>query len=147
MLETGYVEEAKNDTAKVRMRRTSACSSCGKCGLFASQGSGDLLIVARNDQSALPGDWVRVEMDPSSVLLAAFIVYIVPLVFAGLGYPVGLLVSRGASLLVRPEVSGIACSILFFFMSYFVIRLCDRRALAARRFMPVIKQIITEELP
>lgn len=147
MLETGYVQETHNDMAKVKMRRTSACSSCGKCGLFASGSPDEVLVLARNDQGALPGDWVRVEMDPHNVLLAAFIVYIVPLVFAGLGYPVGFLVSRGASLVVRPEVAGIVCSILFFFMSYVVIRLYDRRALAARRFMPIIKQVITEQLP
>jgi len=144
MLEVGYVEETQGDIAKVRMTRTSMCASCKKCGLFAAGGSGDLLIEARNDSNAVPGDWVRVEMDSSNVLKAAFIVYMVPLLFAAAGYPVGLWVSRGLDLLVNPETAGIAGAVLFFLGSYAVIRGFDRRCHANREFMPVIKGVLLD---
>jgi sigma-E factor negative regulatory protein RseC len=144
MLEVGYVEETQGDIAKVRMTRTSMCASCKKCGLFAAGGSGDLLIEARNDSNAVPGDWVRVEMDSSNVLKAAFIVYIVPLLFAAVGYPVGLWVSRGLDLLVSPETAGIAGAALFFLGSYGVIRAYDRRCWANREFMPVVKGVLQD---
>lgn len=73
-------------TAQVICIRESACSGdCHKCsGCGAVQQK--LLFTARNPIGAQPGDQVVVETDTGPVLLAALMLYMVPLVLFLVGY-------------------------------------------------------------
>lgn len=78
LLEPGYAE--------VFLTRQSACSgdcgSCGGCGAAKET----LLVRAKNDAGARPGDRVVVETETGSVLLSAALVYLVPLLLFFLGW-------------------------------------------------------------
>lgn len=80
--------------AEVELRRRSACAGdCGRCGGCDAAGQ-TIRVRAYNAVNARPGDQVVVETAGKTVLSAALLVYLVPLVlfFAGCaaGYAVGL---------------------------------------------------------
>lgn len=76
-------------TAQVLHIRQSACSGdCHKCsGCGAAQEA--LKLTARNPIGAQVGDMVNIEGDTGSVLLAATLLYILPLVLFFAGYILG----------------------------------------------------------
>ena len=76
-------------TAQLRLERQSACSGdchqCAGCGAARET----LIFTARNPIGAAPGELVTVKGDSGPVLLAAAVVYGVPLVLFFLGYLLG----------------------------------------------------------
>lgn len=76
-------------TAQVIRVRESACSGdcrkCGGCGAAAQT----IVLTARNPIGAKPGEIVTVRSDSRPVLLAAVMVYVLPLVLFFLGYLLG----------------------------------------------------------
>ena len=75
-------------TAQVLHTRQSACSGdCHKCsGCGAVQEK--LLITAQNPINAQPGDMVILRSETGPVLLAASVLYLVPLVLFFVGYAI-----------------------------------------------------------
>lgn len=88
MMVQGIVDE---EHAIVGMERVSACSGdchqCGGCGTVGQK----MTAVAQNRVGAVVGDVVTVRSDASAVLIAAALVYLVPLVLFFAGYTVGTL--------------------------------------------------------
>ncbi len=83
-------------TAQVLHVRQSACSgechSCSGCGAQQQQ----MLLKAKNPIGAKPGDWVTVESATGPVLLAAAVLYMVPILLFVAGYLAGeLLWAKG----------------------------------------------------
>lgn len=86
------VKETYDDgTAMVIHVRESACSGdCHKCsGCGAAKEA--VLFTAENLIGAKPGDLVKVESDTGTVLKAAVVLYVLPLVLFFLGYYLGTL--------------------------------------------------------
>lgn len=83
-------------TAQVMLVRQSACSGdCHKCsGCGAAKET--MVFEARNPIGARPGDVVNVEASSGPVLLAAAVMYMVPLVLFLVGYAVGAVWGFGA---------------------------------------------------
>lgn len=105
-----------DDVAEVIRVRQSAC--CGDCHQCAGCGAAKetLVLRARNLIGARPGDLVVIESGSSSVLKAAAVLYILPLVLFLLGYLLG------AQLWGRGIWMGLAAGLL----SLIPIWLCDR---------------------
>jgi len=76
-------------TATVMHIRESACSGdCHKCsGCGAAKEA--ILVEARNDLGAKPGDLVRIESASGPVLKAAMVMYMLPMVLFFVGYAIG----------------------------------------------------------
>lgn len=128
--------------ALVRTRRHSSCSKCGACGLSGELP--DLEIETVNLIDAQPGDIVIVSMESRNVLVAALLVYIVPLlVFIG-----GLLVGRFAGARLFPELRSewfsVAVGVLLMGASYFFLSSYDRRASRRGKYMPRITGLAGE---
>ena len=69
-----------NGMAEVAVKRTTACGgNCGSCEscVFENQ----MKTVARNTPQAQPGQKVMIESQSSKVFKAAFLVYVLPLLF------------------------------------------------------------------
>ena len=83
-------------TAQVACLRQSACSGdCHKCsGCGAVEQT--MIFTARNPIGARPGDTVTVESATGSVLKAAAVLYMLPLVLFIVGYLVGMQWNLGA---------------------------------------------------
>ncbi|HHU05627.1 MAG TPA: SoxR reducing system RseC family protein [Clostridiales bacterium] len=93
------------DIAEVTVERTSACGNCASCGA-ACAFRRSLVIKARNRISAGVGDSVIISTRSSKIILAAFVVYIVPFILlfaaytatssAGLSEKASILISAAA---------------------------------------------------
>ncbi len=136
------VRELVGPDALVRMRRTSMCASCRKCGPAATDPAMELLVLARNPLGAQPGQWVRVEMDPRRALTAAILVYGVPLLGALIGCLGGWVAAHLMGVL-PPDVWLAVGLIAGFGKGVWVLRLLDRRATARGDFKPEIKEIVS----
>ena len=88
MTERGIVTKIKGKRATVTFDRHAACDSCHMCAVTPT---GKVEIRLINTLGAQVGDFVEVQMGEKFVLTAALIVYIIPLVLAGLGLGLGFL--------------------------------------------------------
>ena len=117
------VKEARPDgTATVIHVRESACSGdCHKCsGCGAAKET--VLFEADNPIGARRGDLVKVESDTGTVLKAAVVLYVLPLVLFFLGYYVGTLMGN-----FGPLMSGVG-----FVLGVIVIIVYDRKVVGKK---------------
>ncbi|MGE5372541.1 MAG: SoxR reducing system RseC family protein [Solirubrobacterales bacterium] len=84
----GVIVEIDGETAKVRTSVHSDCENCGVC-----PGSNAMIIDAIDPVGVKPGDSVLIESKQSNMLLAAFMIYIFPLLSVGCGILFGYWVS------------------------------------------------------
>ena len=81
MEQIGIVKELRGNTALVSVNRVSACGeNCAQCKGGCTPSSA--VTKAENAAGASVGDTVKVEADTKKVILAAFVLYIVPLLCA-----------------------------------------------------------------
>lgn len=101
-------------TAQVIHVRQSACSGdCHKCsGCGAAQET--ILLTARNPIGAKPGELVNVEAKSAPVLLAAAVMYLMPMALFFVGYVIGTLcLGKGTLAGCLAFVLGIALAVLY----------------------------------
>ena len=83
----GLVISIQGEDAIVQMKRTSACSQCGACApSFADPNGQEIQIEVKNTINAVPGDKVRITMEPGIYLYALGILYGIPFVFMLTGF-------------------------------------------------------------
>lgn len=121
--------------AKVKMSRHNDCESCGAC-----PGNNAIILEVRNPIQAQPGQRVEVEVRSDDMLLAAFIVFLLPLAaaFAGTWGGQYLAERLGYDVLVM-QVSGGGIA---FLLAIAYIRYFDRAARSAAR-QPVITRVLS----
>lgn len=141
----GEVVELKGDQrALVRVRQHLSCGSCGRCGgFFGDPGKRkDHLVEVLNPIGAKKGELVRLEARVSEMLLAAFLLYIVPL----LGLLAGLFAGRSFALhwgvFGSPDLWGLLWGLVFMFFFYFLLRSQERHLARSRRFKAVITAVV-----
>ena len=133
--EFGVVIEVNGNVAKVKAARHGDCDNCGAC-----PGDSAIVMDVRNAVSAKPGQKVAFEMHSASMVLAAFVVYAIPLFAAAAGAAIGWLIANqlGQSL-VGFQVGG---GIIGFGLSLVVIKLYDRAIKNNVKTLPVITKIL-----
>lgn len=139
-MERGTVISVEGKNAVVEMAFSPECQACGAC---RRDESGRMIVVLPNLVNAKVGDQVLVTIDSEVVLLAGFIIYIVPLIFFFSGYGIGLFLASWLRL--KSQAVGIGTALLMFVASYLVIRYIDNQAKLSRRFEPRIYGIIGEQ--
>ncbi len=110
-----------NAMAEVVVTRTTACgSNCGSCESCIFQS--ELKAIAKNRINAKPGQHVTISTRNSSVFSAAFLVYIMPLLFFLAGFII-------ASLLGAEEGTAILSSFICLILSaVFLVFIQKKRA-------------------
>ena len=143
----GIVTETRGDRAKVKVQRHHACQGCGACGAFAgSDTKKELEIEALNPIGARRGELVKLEAQLKDMLLAAFVLYIIPLVFFFFGLIIGLNWHIFSFISATPEINGILTGLLGMSVTFLYIRHWDYRKLQkGRRFKAVIGEIVAKE--
>ena len=122
MRECGEIIEIKGDYAKVKVVKGEHCQGCSVC---SSLGEGSAVLTISNNAGAQIGDRVEVEVNPKAVVGHSFIVFIFPVIALIAGYFVG---SSAAWLSNIPgEGRGILGAMLFFVLSFFLIKLYDSK--------------------
>lgn len=130
--EYGVVVESRGNIARVKIGRHLDCSNCGSCS-----GDAGLMMDALNPIDAKTGDTVILQLDDSNIVKSAFIVYMLPVIAAGLGWGVGFYASLLFGFSVLSQLVG---SVIFFLLSvYYIIRFDKSHRLASK--LPVIVQL------
>lgn len=89
MTQTAVVTEVIGSKARIQVKRVSACAhDCSKCGGGCSEmmKSAPVSVLAKNPLGAKPGDKVIVASDSGSILGAAVVVYLLPILLFFVGY-------------------------------------------------------------
>lgn len=117
MINKGIIEEIKNDHIKVHLYRDSACAHCSGCSSSSKMGSN---FTFKYDKNLTIGDIVTFEIEDSSLLNIAALVYLMPILFMMAGYFIGH--KLGFS-----EGQGVLMSFLFLAVSFAFIYFFDKK--------------------
>ncbi len=131
MSEKGVVINLQGDQAIIEMEASKDCEACGACSYSRE---GRMVTPVTNSLRAKVGDSVEIEIEPQVVLVAAAIVYILPIVLFFAGYALGLWVGR--LLEFNTDLFGILGGTLFLLTSFWAVRILDKRARLSRRYEP-----------
>jgi sigma-E factor negative regulatory protein RseC len=123
--------------AKVKASRHNDCENCGAC-----PGNSALVLEARNDIGAKPGQRVAIEIREINMLKAAFIVYILPLLMIFFGAIAGGFFAENFG--YQPLGFQAAGGILAFILSVVYIKFFDSAARSDVEMQPVIIRIISD---
>ena len=132
--ETGKIIGKSTRGITVRLTAGEQCGTCAAKSLCAFQeGSTQWRFLVLPESADVPvGSQVELEYPESSRILAAVLVFLLPLVFLVGGYVIGERLSFAG---------GIAGAITGFFLSGGVLALLNRRIKRSRKFLPKIKQV------
>lgn len=130
----GVVLETDASTAKVKINRHGECSNCGAC-----PGDSAMIIDVRNKICAKPGQRVIINMPEANMLKAAFVVYLMPLIAAVIGYSAGAAISTAAG--INSTFMEILFSIIFITVSIVNIKSFDKSAKSGKLSQPEIVRI------
>ena len=131
MLRTGRVVSARDGELEVCFERPEACAHCGACG-----GQKEKTLVKLSGDVPV-GRWIDVDMPEGQVLKASLLAYVIPLVMLLAGLWLGSLLFAQEALWA---VAGIVCMLL----SWFVLRLLDRRVRNRGPWQPRIVKVHEE---
>jgi sigma-E factor negative regulatory protein RseC len=139
--ERGIVSQVKAEVAVVRTRRSSACEGCSHrhaCNL--SESSDVAEVQALNPLRARIGDTVLISVDTASVLKAAFLLYILPVVFLLAGAALGD--RLGSWLPVAHSHAAVVLGLVFFAAAFGFVRRKGNRMGQRAAYRPRIVKIL-----
>jgi len=135
MREIGIVANIKGDKATITLPRKSACDKCRMC--LAAPEKDKVTITLNNQLGAIVGDKVAIEMSGGYVMTAAFIVYLMPLIFAVAGLIIGInLWNEGIAIILT--LTGLI-------IGFILVIIIDRRLKQKKGFAPRITEIVNNE--
>jgi len=130
------IEIFGNNIAKVKVGRHNECKNCGAC-----PGDSSVVIEAQNLLGAKTGQRVAFQMKETNMLMAAFVVYIAPLIEVTAGVLIGQVIAEKFGFSVRGfQIGG---GILAFILSIMNIKIFDKFAHNNDKMQPVITQILS----
>jgi sigma-E factor negative regulatory protein RseC len=135
------------DRALVKVRQHHACGRCGACGrLFGDPEQRDIFMVeVNNPVGAKRGELVRLEAGDREMLLAAFLLYLVPLMGLLVGLFAGRTLAIEAGLTGSPDLWGLGLGLVLMALVFIFLRAQDRRLAKGRRFKVVITSVVNED--
>jgi len=134
----GIVLEVNNHMAKVKTSRHNDCENCGAC-----PGNSALVLEARNDIGAKPGQRVAIEIREINMLKAAFIVYILPLITVFIGVVAGGFFAESFG--YQPLVLQVIGGVMAFVLSVLYIKFFDSAARSDVKMQPIIIRILSDD--
>ena len=127
--------ESAAGTATVKVGRHDECSACGACA-----GSRQLTVEAVNGLGAAVGQRVKFSMQEQQMLKGAFVVFLLPLILAGVGGIIGWQLGYGGE---AEDLYPLGLGFLGFCLGSGVVKWYDRRTAARQKEQPVITEIIS----
>ncbi len=131
------LEVTDNHMAKVKTSRHNDCENCGAC-----PGNSALILDARNDLGAKPGQRVAIEVREVNMLKAAFIVYILPLIAIFIGVVAGGTFAEHSA--YQPLWFQIIGGTVAFILSVVYIKFFDSAARSDVKMQPTIIRILSD---
>ena len=116
MREQGIVTKVvSGKIVEVALKRSEACE---KCKLCHDVGQGMVGIEAVNEVGAKREDVVEIEIPSAELVKGSLVVFLLPIFFLVVGYLVGVNLAG--------EIAGVICSLIFLFLSFYVIKWYDK---------------------
>ena len=115
----GVVIDTSGDCAKVRISVHSDCENCGVC-----PGNNAMILDATDEIGAETGQRVLIETKENNMLLAAFAIYMLPLLAIGLGVFVGYYIS--SRLMIPSTLLMILGGIVFAVPALYIVKRLDK---------------------
>lgn len=141
MNQHGYIVEIVDSvTAKLKLKRHSACASCGKCATTSEEK--DIIVEVDNTIGAKVGDRVEVNMESVNVLKAAFIAYTIPLVALLLGTVGTFYFLKVTSITKNIEIISGLVGLIFTFTSFLILKKNDKKFRDSKEYIPIVTRII-----
>ena len=121
LTEEGTIKRIDGQKAWVTTVRSEACHHCEARGACKVLGSGkEVEVMADNLAGGREGDRVLLGMERKSVLLATFLVYMVPVLFMMIGAVIGSKISSAISM--NKDSAALICSLIFFTVTLLIVR-------------------------
>ena len=138
MRELGLVVNVEANNAYVQIDRKTACESCKACGLGTSDEK-SIIVQAINNIKAQKGDIVELDLESPDVLLAAFIIYGIPL----LALILGIFASYGVMKAINynSEILMLLTGVVFMIISFIIIRLNEPKLKESKKFSSTVVEI------
>lgn len=136
MEEIGKVVDTSGKFARVEIEPKGSCKNCA-ARVFCSPSGDKMCVETINRHGVKIGDTVKVETSANVTLLAAFLLFILPLVLFGIGF---VLLRQ----LTRSENWAAAGGLLLLVMYLLCLKPINRRVAKTAIFKPVIKEIVEE---
>jgi sigma-E factor negative regulatory protein RseC len=140
MEETGLVIKVEGRRAFVAVERKSACESCPASAICKPTEEGSL-IEAINEAGAQIGDRVIVSLKAFSYLKGSIIAYGIPALSLIAGAVMGKEILKGFVKL-DPELLSAIGGLVFFTLSFVIIKLFSKKFDRKTEYIPVIEKII-----
>ncbi len=142
MKQNGIIVSVNENRAKVMLQRQSACGDCKACKL--GRDNTNIEIDAINSINAKIGDHVEIDMEHQSFLIAAFIVYMLPLFALIGGILIGNVMLSRFGMIEHREVGSGLFGLLLTAITFVIIRLKEKSFRSDKRFVPIITGILHE---
>lgn len=124
MVERAKVISVSGETAKVYLKRSSACGdNCGKCGGCTPTGN---FVEVINKIGALPGQEVEIEMKTQVFMNAILLNYGLPLIMLIVGMFAGGIIKSAFNLSISSDLLSVILGFGLMALSYLVVNRIDR---------------------
>ncbi len=142
--EEGIIKRVQGQKALVVTRRSEACKSCeahGACHMLG--GDKEVEILADNLVQANEGDRVLISLESRPLLMATFMIYILPIILLMVGAFVGKAMAPRFSL--SPDSASVITAVVFFGIALFFVRRKGVELGRRKEFVPQIIKVIEGE--
>ncbi|PKN80106.1 MAG: hypothetical protein CVU48_02965 [Candidatus Cloacimonetes bacterium HGW-Cloacimonetes-1] len=115
--DVGIVTAVNGSTVSVEMQRGGGCKTCAMRGMCFSKNTPAVFKIETTIQVE-PGDSVLLEVSPKARVLSSLLIFILPIVFLGIGYAIGSVFFT--------ELIAALISMAFMGLGFFVIHFVDK---------------------
>ena len=144
MNQQGYIIEiVDNITAKLKLKRHSACASCGKCATTSEEK--DIIVEVDNTIGAKVGDRVEVNMETINVLKAAFIVYTIPLIALLIGTVGTFYILNAINFNRNIEIISAIVGLIFTIIVFLILKKNDKKFRDSKEYIPIVTRVKVSE--
>jgi sigma-E factor negative regulatory protein RseC len=139
--EEGTITKVSENTAWVKVRRSSMCNTCNHQRTCLVLGGGETMEAeALNTAGAQVGDRVLLKIPSTLLVKVSFIFYMIPVIFLISGVILGMKMARYYSL--EPELGAMIMGILGCVLAFLIIRLFAKKAQKNKDYVPEVIKII-----
>jgi sigma-E factor negative regulatory protein RseC len=138
--ESGVVVKTGEGKAWIKTVKTASCQGCSaRHGCHTMGGGKEMEMEAINTVGAKPGDNVVVSFEGASLLKLSFLVYLFPILCLIAGAAVGQ--QMAPSYGIDASFLSVGFSILFFLVSFFVVRLVGNQLSLKEHYRPRVLRV------
>lgn len=142
MREDGIVIEIHGEFAKVEAKRSLACEGCVSKDTCKPDGNSSMVVEVLNPVNARVGDRVNFEISSGVLIKAAFLIYLIPVIFLSIGAWLGRELADMYFQQKNKETVSVISAIISFIMGTMLLIIVNRFYKDNKKYKPVIKEII-----